>query len=55
MLQCLYPLQQMIARHFFVSLMDDNNLTIQAHVVNALFIFFLQIRDSVQALLHQHC
>ena len=34
-------------------MMDDKNLIIQAHVVRALFA--LQILDSIQALLHQHC
>ena len=53
MFQYLYPLQQIIAHHFFVSLMDDKNLIIQAQVVKALI--FLQIFDSIQVLLHQHC
>ena len=52
MLQCLYPLQQIIVQHIFGSLMDDKNLIIQAQVAKALF--FMQIRDSTQALLHQH-
>ena len=53
MLQCLYPLQQIIVHHFFGPLMDDKNLIIGAHVAKALFV--LQILDSTQALLHQHC
>ena len=53
MLQCLRPLQQMIGHHFFGPLMDDKNLIIGAQVVKALFA--LQILDSTQALLHQHC
>ena len=52
-LQCLCPLQQIIAHHFCDPLMDDKNLIIEAQVVKALFA--LQILDSVQALLHQHC
>ena len=42
-----------IVHHFGGPLMDDKNLTIQAQVVKALFA--LQILDSVQASLHQHC
>ena len=38
---------------FCWSLMDDKNPKIQAQVVRTLFV--LQIRDSIQALLHQHC
>ena len=53
MLQSLYPLQQIVVLHFFDSLMDDKNLIIQAQMVKALFI--LQILDSIQALLYQHC
>ena len=53
MLKCLYPSQQIIVHHFLDSLMDDKNLIIQAQVVKALFV--LQIRDSTQALAHQHC
>ena len=52
MFQCLCPLQQ-IVHHFFVPLMDDKNLIIEAQVVRALFI--LQILNSTQALLRQHC
>ena len=53
MLQCLYPPQQTIVHNFFDSLMDDQNLIIQAQVVKAVFV--LQILDNIQALLHQHC
>ena len=53
MLQCLYPMQQIIVHHFFVSLMDDRNLIIRAQVAKVLF--FLQIRDSIQVVLHQRC
>ena len=48
MLQFLYPPKQIIVHYFFVSLMDDKNLIIYAHVVKALFL--LQILDSIQAL-----
>ena len=59
---CSYPtefftiylfLMGYIVHHFGGPLMDDKNLTIQAQVVKALFA--LQILDSVQASLHQHC
>ena len=53
MLQCMYPLQQIIADHFFEPPKDDKNLLINAQVVKALFV--LQIRDSIQALPHQRC
>ena len=53
MLQCLYPLQQIIVNHFFVPLMDDKNLIIAAQVVKALFP--LQILENIQALPLQHC
>ena len=53
MLQSWYPLQQIIVRHFFGPLMDDESLISEAQVVKALFV--LQILDSIQALLHQHC
>ena len=49
----MYPLQQIITHHFFVSLMDDRNLITQDQVARALFV--LQILDSTQALLHQQC
>ena len=52
MLQCLYPLQQTTIHHFFDSLMDGKNQIIQAQVARALL--FLQMRDSIQALPHQH-
>ena len=53
MLQCLYPLQQIIVQHLFRPLMDDKNLIIGVKVVKALFV--LQLIVSTQALLHQHC
>ena len=53
MLQCLYPPQQIIIHHFFGPLMDDKNLITGAQAVKALFV--LQILNSIQALLHQHC
>ena len=53
MLQCLYPLQQIIVNHFFGPLMDDKNLIIAAQVVKALFP--LQILENIQALPLQHC
>ena len=37
MLQCLYPLQQIIVHHFLVPLKDDKNLIIGAEAVKALF------------------
>ena len=37
----------------FDSLMDDKNLIIRAEVVKALFV--LQMLNSIQTLLHQHC
>ena len=49
----LYPLQQIIIDHYFDPQMDDKNLIIEAQVVKALFV--LQIIESIQALLHQHC
>ena len=45
MLQCLYPLQQIIFHHFFGPLMDDKNLLIEPQLVKALFV--LQILDNV--------
>ena len=53
MFQCLNPLQQIIVHHFWGSLMDDKNLIIEAQGVKVLFV--LQIHDSIQPLLHQHC
>ena len=53
MLQCLYPLRQIIVHHLFGPLMDDKNLTTEDQVVKALFV--LQILESIQALLLQHC
>ena len=53
MLQYLCPLQQIIVCHFFEPLMDDKNLIIEAQVVKALLV--LQMLDSIQAFLHQHC
>ena len=53
MLLGLYPLQQIIIHHFLDPLMDRKNLLIGAQVVKTLFV--LQILDSVQPLLHQHC
>ena len=38
---------------FLGSLMDDKNLIIEAQVVKPLFV--LQIPDSIEPLLHQHC
>ena len=38
---------------FFVTLMDDKNLITQAQVAKTLF--FLQIRDIIQALFQQRC
>ena len=52
-LQCLYPLQHTIVRHFFGSLMDDKNLIIEAQGVKALFV--LKILNSIQPFFHQHC
>ena len=45
MLQCLYPLQQIIFHHVFGPLMDDKNLVIESQLVKALFV--LQILDNV--------
>ena len=53
MLQCLYPLQKIIIHRFLGLLMDDENVIIEARVVKALFV--LQILNSIQALLYQHC
>ena len=53
MLKCLYPLRQIIVHHLFGPLMDDKNLTTEAQVVKALFV--LQIFESIQTLLLQHC
>ena len=52
-MQCLYPSQQIIAHHFFVSLMDDKNLIIQDQALKVKL--FLQILNSIQALNNQHC
>ena len=46
MLQHMYPLQQIINRHFFVSLMDDRNLITQ--LVKALFF-------CKHAIVFRHC
>ena len=53
MLPGLDPLQQIIVHQFFYPLMDDKNLIIKAQMVKALLL--LQILDSIQALLRQHC
>ena len=53
MLPGLRPLQQILVHQFLHPLMDDKNLIIKAQMVKALFL--LQILDSIQALLHQHC
>ena len=53
MLQCLCQLQQTIVHHLFGHLMDDKNLIIEAQAAGVLFI--LQILNSTQELLHQHC
>ena len=51
MLQCLCLLQQIIVHHFFDFLMDGKNQILQAQVARA--VVFLQIGDSIQALLYQ--
>ena len=53
MFQCLCPLQQRRVDHFFDPLMYDKNLITVTLAVKALFA--LQILDSIQPLLHQHC
>ena len=53
MLPGLYPLQQIIVHHFFGHMMDGKNLITRAQAVKALFV--LEILNSIQVLLHQHC